>query len=136
MPTYVGSNTQFLSIPMITFNLRGQGNSCKVEVEPPISFFEGDLFINQKYSQTIRVNKITQGVVKYKLNLEQVNKETFNVTLKTQNMTLADRNDVIEGVIKDNFIDVEVTVESSETGSSRAYFYIEIEDGPPVSFSC
>jgi hypothetical protein len=23
MPTYVGSNTQFLSIPMIIFNLRG-----------------------------------------------------------------------------------------------------------------
>ena len=38
MPTYVGSNTQFLSIPMIVFNLRGQGNSCKVSVEPPVTF--------------------------------------------------------------------------------------------------
>lgn len=32
MPIYAGSNTQFLSIPMIQFNLRGQGNSCKVDV--------------------------------------------------------------------------------------------------------
>jgi hypothetical protein len=46
MPTYVGSNTQFLSIPMIMFNLRGQGNSCQVKVEAPVTFFEGDLFIN------------------------------------------------------------------------------------------
>ena len=28
MPAYVGSSTQFLSIPIIQFNLRGQGNSC------------------------------------------------------------------------------------------------------------
>jgi len=53
MPTYVGSNTQFLSIPMLQFNLRGQGNSCRVEVEPPLSFFEGDTFINHEYSKTV-----------------------------------------------------------------------------------
>jgi hypothetical protein len=70
MPTYVGSNTQFLSIPMIQFNLRGQGNSCRVEIEPPISFFEGDTFINQDYSKTVRLCKPTEGVVKYKLHLE------------------------------------------------------------------
>ena len=53
MPTYVGSNTQFLSIPMVQFNLRGQGNSCQVTVEPPIAFFEGDTFINHEYRQTV-----------------------------------------------------------------------------------
>jgi hypothetical protein len=46
MPTYVGSNTQFLSIAMIQFNLRGQGNSCKVEVEPAYCQIEGDKYIN------------------------------------------------------------------------------------------
>ena len=50
MPTYVGSNNQYLGIPMIQFNLRGQGNSCKVEVSPPVTFFEGDTFINKTYT--------------------------------------------------------------------------------------
>lgn len=50
MPTYVGSNTQFLSIPLIQFNLRGQGNSCQVTLDPPVAFFEGDLFINYTYT--------------------------------------------------------------------------------------
>ena len=53
MPTYVGSNTQFLSIPMIQFNLRGQGNSCKVQVDPPIANFEGDTYIESTYRQTV-----------------------------------------------------------------------------------
>lgn len=42
----------------------------------------------------------------------------------------------MEGIIKDDHIDIELTVESSECGLGIAYFYIEIEDGPPVSFSC
>lgn len=42
----------------------------------------------------------------------------------------------MEGIIKDDHIDIELTVESSECGLGLAYFYIEIEDGPPVSFSC
>lgn len=33
-------------------------------------------------------------------------------------------------------MDLELTVESSEIGMAFAYFYIEIEDGSPVSFSC
>jgi len=55
MPTYVGSNTQFLSIPMVQFNLRGQGNSCKVEVEPAYCRFEGDTYINYDYSQEVKL---------------------------------------------------------------------------------
>lgn len=70
MPTYVGSNTQFLSIPMIMFNLRGQGNSCRVQCEPPVTVFEGDLFINQKYNQQVKICKLTKGLVKYKLRME------------------------------------------------------------------
>jgi len=70
MPTYVGSNTQFLSIPLIQFNLRGQGNSCQVAVEPPITFFEGDNFVRNEYKRKVALKKITQGVVKYKIRLE------------------------------------------------------------------
>jgi hypothetical protein len=79
MPTYVGSNTQFLSIPMIVFNLRGQGNSCKVQVDPPVTMFEGDLFTDKTYTEQVRIVKLTQGLVKYKLRLEQVNRSSFSV---------------------------------------------------------
>lgn len=82
MPTYVGSNTQFLSIPMIVFNLRGQGNSCKVKVDPPVSIFEGDLFVDKKYTQQVRIVKLTQGLVKYTLRMEQVNRPTMSVQVK------------------------------------------------------
>ena len=59
MPIYAGSNTQFLSIPMIQFNLRGQGNSCKVNVHPPITIFEGDTFMNTVYTETVQFLKLT-----------------------------------------------------------------------------
>lgn len=39
-------------------------------------------------------------------------------------------------MIQEEYIDVELTIESSEVGLGLAYFYIEIEDGAPVSFSC
>jgi hypothetical protein len=77
MPTYVGSNTQFLSIPMIQFNLRGQGNSCKVEVEPAFCRFQGDTFINHTYEQEIILKKRSEGQVKYKLRLEGKSRENF-----------------------------------------------------------
>lgn len=77
MPTYVGSNTQFLSIPIISFNMRGQGNSCKVQISPPVLFFEGDNFINNVYTQKVSLIKMYEGSVKYKLRLEGKNSETF-----------------------------------------------------------
>ena len=82
MPIYAGSNTQFLSIPMIQFNLRGQGNSCKVDVQPPITFFEGDCFINQVYTETVNFLKMTQGVVRYKLRMESKNRDTFKCDVR------------------------------------------------------
>jgi hypothetical protein len=45
-------------------------------------------------------------------------------------------NGVIEGVIeaKENEIDLQIHVKSEETGECMAYFYIDIEDGGPISF--
>lgn len=77
MPIYVGSNTQFLSIPMIQFNLRGQGNSCKVEVEPAYCQFEGDKYVNYEYAQDVKLKKLSEGQVKYVLRQEGKNKDTF-----------------------------------------------------------
>lgn len=87
MPTYVGSNTQFLSIPMLQFNLRGQGNSCRVEVEPPITFFEGDTFIEYEYTKTVKLCKPTDGVVNYKLRLEGQNRE-FDIDIIVEGRSL------------------------------------------------
>ena len=84
MPTYVGSNTQFLSIPLISFNLRGQGNSCHVDISPPILLFEGDCFINHIYTQKVKLIKAYEGTVKYKIRMEGKNSDTFFVDLKTQ----------------------------------------------------
>jgi len=83
MPTYVGSNTQFLSIPMIQFNLRGQGNSCKVEVEPSFCQFEGDTYINYEYSQDVKLKKRSEGQVRYMLRLEGKNKKSFDIDIQT-----------------------------------------------------
>ena len=83
MPTYVGSNTQFLSVPMMMFNLRGQGNSCKVEVEPSLCQFEGDSYINYQYSRTVTLKKRSEGKVRYELRLEGKNRESLHVDLET-----------------------------------------------------
>ena len=100
MPTYVGSNNQYLGIPMIQFNLRGQGNSCKVEVNPPVTFFEGDTYVGQTYTQTVQFVKLTQGVVNYKLRMEAKNRNTFDCKVKIQDQELQDDNDVLEGQLR------------------------------------
>lgn len=136
MPTYVGSNTQFLSIPIMHFNLRGQGNSCQVAVEPPITIFEGDRFINHEYRRNVQLKKMTNGVVKYKLRLEGQNR-AFDIDIKAAGVSLnAQPNGVIQGEISVDSIDIEFIIKSEQRGIALAYFYIEIEDGPPISFQC
>jgi hypothetical protein len=134
MPTYVGSNTQFLSIPMIQFNLRGQGNSCKVEVEPQFCQFEGDTYINHVYTQDVRLCKRSEGLVKYTLRLEGKNKDSFDIDIQTQGKSLKlAEGGIINGVIEHD-IELNIVVNSQERGECMAFFYIEIEDGAPVSF--
>lgn len=89
MPTYVGSNTQFLSIPMISFNLRGQGNSCKIAVEPSICELEGDTYINHEYLKTLKLFKQSEGKVSYQLRLEGKNRDSFEIDLETQGQRLS-----------------------------------------------
>jgi hypothetical protein len=121
---------------MIQFNLRGQGNSCKVEVSPPITFFEGDTFINQEYTQKVRLQKLTQGTVKYQLRMEAKNRQSFHCAVSVQGKTLMNENDVLKGELTQDEVDISISMNSQECGKALAYFYIEIEDGPPVSFSC
>jgi len=41
---------------------------------------------------------------------------------------------VIEGELKVDEINLEYTIQSEERGLALAYFYVEIEDGAPISF--
>lgn len=119
MPTYVGSNTQFLSIPMLSFNLRGQGNSCKVEVEPSYCQFEGDTYINHDYSRTVTLKKRSDGQVKYELRLEGKNKDSFEVDIRAQGISV---NSQVGGVIKsvigadEEQIELDIFIKSAEIG--------------------
>lgn len=126
MPTYVGSNTQFLSIPMQQFNLRGQGNSCKVEIDPPFCFFEGDTYINHEYIKKVQLKKKSEGQVKYTITLEGKNSETFDVDLRTQGKSIKEGNGKIEGIMESSEmeLDLEMIVQSPDCGDKLAYFYI------------
>jgi hypothetical protein len=135
MPTYVGSNTQFLSIPLISFSMKGQGNSCRVEIDPPVSNFEGDRYINYQYSQIVKLKKTYEGTVKYRIQLEGKSSEDLTVDLCTQGQRLSQNNWIIQGEIKiEKEIDLEIFMSSKDVGEKSAFFYIEVEDGEPVSF--
>ena len=78
IPTYVGSNTQYLSIPLLHFNLRGQGNFCELEIDPPIVFFEEELFINsQPLIKTITLKKKSDGNLRFRIRLEGKSSENL-----------------------------------------------------------
>lgn len=68
---------------MLQFNLRGQGNSCKVEVEPSNCRFEGDTYINHPYSKVVKLRKQSEGQVRFQLRLEGKNKDTFDIDVHT-----------------------------------------------------
>lgn len=74
--------------------------------------------------------------MKYKLRMEAKNRATFQVDCSLQGQSLHNETDILEGEISEDSVDIEISIESFECGKALAYFYIEIEDGPPVSFSC
>lgn len=55
----------------------------------------------------------------------------------SEGVTLSRLNDVIEGeVFETGASDLKIELSCSECGPAEALFYIEIEDGSPLSFSC
>lgn len=143
MPTYVGSNAQFMSIPLISMNLKGQGNSCEVFLDPKLLFFEGDMFINQTYTQSVKLRKDYDGIVYYKLRMEGKSSESLKVELRTQGYQIvseahsADLGGMIESKIQnDKEIEIEINLTCSECGEQSAFFYIEVQDGAPITFQC
>lgn len=80
---------------------------------------------------------MSEGQVKYELRMEGKNKDSFEVDISTQGTSLSHHEDgVIRSVIEaqNAEIDLDITIRSRERGACMAYFYIEIEDGAPVSF--
>ena len=72
----------------------------------------------------------------YKLRMESKNRDTFKCDVRVQGgQTLTDNHDMIEGEISTDSVDFQIQISSQECGKAIACFYIEIEDGPPVSFS-
>ena len=74
--------------------------------------------------------------MKYKLRMESKNRASFDCAVSLQGRSLAHENDVLEGEISEESSEIIIQVKSSECGKAQANFYIEIEDGPPVIFSC
>ncbi len=83
MPQYVGSNAQFLSIPLLNFALLGQGNSCQVTLEPAILNFEGDLYLGEIYRETVKLKKQYKGKVYYKLGMEGKSSPDLDIEVTT-----------------------------------------------------
>jgi hypothetical protein len=105
-------------------------------VEPPITFFEGDMFIRHEYRRTVHLKKMTNGIVKYKLRLEGQNRP-FDIDILAGGVSLNQQADgLIQGEIKVEAIELEFVIRSQQCGIALAYFYVEIEDGPPISFQC
>jgi hypothetical protein len=109
-----------MSIPLIQLNLKGQGNSCQVFLEPPLLFFEGDMFINQTYTKTVKLRKDYDGIVYYKLRMEGKSSENLKVDLRTQGFQISsstgtDLGGIIESKIAtDKEIEIEITLSSTE----------------------
>jgi len=99
---------------------------------------EGDTFINYNYKETVQLRKLTQGKVHYKLRMEAKNKESLQVDIRARGQSLVNNGGILEGTIEDSgsgSIDLDIHLKSDECGKAIAYFFVEIEDGPPVSFS-
>lgn len=123
---------------MLSFSLKGQGNACKMKIEPPISCFEGDTFINYAYSNKIVFNKISDGNLKYKVRLEGKNDPDLKVDLRVESglSILEAPEGVLEGVIPEEqrHLEFYITLESPNCGEKNAYFFVQIEDGEPLTF--
>jgi hypothetical protein len=110
-----------------------------MRVSPPISFFEGDCFIGHSYENKVKFLKISDGDVKYRVRLEGKNDPDLKVDLRSGGQSLSNtEGGVMEGVIQGSAgeIEFEMSMESPNCGEKNAYFFIEIEDGEPLSFQC
>lgn len=72
------------------------------------------------------------------MRMEGKNRESFDVDLCAQGQWLskAQGSVLIGEITSSDSITMDLRISSDETGPAIAYFFIEIEDGAPISFSC
>ncbi len=97
------------------------------------------MFINHAYTKSVKLRKDYEGIVHYKLRMEGKTNEALSIELKTQGYTIKSTGSDLGGIIdskiqEDKEIDIEITVQSSECGEMSTFFYIEVQDGAPLSF--
>ena len=97
------------------------------------------MFINQTYTKSVKLRKDYDGIVYYKLRMEGKSSENLKVDLRTQGFQINSVGSDLGGIIdskiaSDKEIEIEITVSSSECGEQSAFFYIEVQDGAPISF--
>lgn len=137
MPTYIGSNTQYLSIPLMQFSLRGQGNYREMFIDPPVLEFREELFIHKPYTRTIVMRKMKLqnssmsadshgSTYKKSIRVEGKSDESFIVEIDTKKFN--------ESTSSEEETDISVTILSKTCGVKTAYLIIEIEDGVPLSY--
>ncbi len=85
--------------------------------------FEGDMFINQTYTKSVKLKKDYDGIVYYKLGMEGKSSELLQVEVRAQGkqilsaMHSSDLGGIIESKIQsDKEIDIEINITSSECG--------------------
>lgn len=117
MPKYVGSNTQFMSIPLYSFTLIGQGNACQVAIDQPLAMLEGELFIGVEYRKRVRLLKQYKGSVRYTISMEDKSSQGLSVDLVAQGRSLSGSRNVIVGEMRDqDEVELELVVTSSACG--------------------
>lgn len=79
-----------------------------MDVSPPVTFFEGDTFINTTYKESVQLKKCTAGVVKYKVTMESRNRQTFDCTVNIDGQLLSNETEEIEGLLKEDYVDIEI----------------------------
>ena len=137
MPTYIGSNTQYLSIPFLQFNLKGQGKYREMFMDPPILEFKEDLYIFKTYTRTITMKKKLNTEAKSlsadsngdgckkSIRVEGKSDESFIVDIDAKSFNESNLS---------SSIDIAVSIQSKTWGIKTAYLMIDIEDGVPLSY--
>lgn len=131
-PTYLGSNTRYPSFPYLKFTLQGYGDSCEIIPDPPILAMPGDMLISKPYTGKVRLFNKSKAEAKTRFWMKGKSSEGFDVKVSSAKMVMKDN--IYSGVLTDEVEEIELTIQSKSTGTHRAYFVGEIEDGNPFTF--
>ena len=89
------------------------------------------MFINQSYTQSVKLRKDYDGIVYYKLRMEGKSSPNLNVDVRTQGYQITSSGLDLGGLIdskiaNDKEIEIQITLSSSMCGEQTAFFYVEV----------